>query len=202
MNTQLYNIICLSNQQWDYPLPTNKKHVMSRLAERGHKVLFVDPPINTGRMFVRQVLGGKWGIGRLSTQTYRGGTALIYSPLKPIPSAGVTAGWHISKIQKVLGYTPKVELKDGIRDQVNNLLKNLNVEDTDKLNSASKVACWCEVRITSFGARAPNRSIKASIIIDFPLPVSPVNTVSPEVNSSSSCSIKRKWVIFNRTSIF
>ena len=56
----------------------------------------------------------------------------------------------------------------GIRDQVNNLLKNLNVEDTDKLNSASKVACWCEVRITSFGARAPNRSIKASIIIYFP----------------------------------
>ena len=103
MNTQLYNIICLSNQQWDYPLPTNKKHVMSRLAERGHKVLFVDPPINTGRMFVRQVLGGKWGIGRLSTQTYRGGTALIYSPLKPIPSAGVTAGWHISKIQKLAG---------------------------------------------------------------------------------------------------
>src|SRR3989344_5987958 len=103
MNTQLYNIICLSNQQWDYPLPTNKKHVMSRLAERGHKVLFVDPPINTGRMFVRQILNGKWGIGRFLTQTYRSGTALIYSPLKPIPDARVTSSWHISKIQKLAG---------------------------------------------------------------------------------------------------
>ena len=37
-------IICLSNQFFDLPLKTNKHLVMQKLADRGYKVIFVDPP--------------------------------------------------------------------------------------------------------------------------------------------------------------
>ena len=36
-------IVCFSSAYWDEPLWTNKQHVMSRLAGRGHRVLYVDP---------------------------------------------------------------------------------------------------------------------------------------------------------------
>lgn len=37
-----FSIICLSSQPWDSPLPTNRQQIMSRAAERGHQVLFVE----------------------------------------------------------------------------------------------------------------------------------------------------------------
>lgn len=92
------NIICLSNQLWDFPLPTNKKHVMSRLALLGHNVLFVDPPINTGRLFARQILRGQWGLRRLITQEYRDGNVLVYTPLNTTPNGETTSRMHAQKI--------------------------------------------------------------------------------------------------------
>ncbi len=92
------NIICLSNQQWDFPFPTNKKHVMSRLSKLGHNVLFVDPPINTGRLFVRQILRKQWGFKRLFTQQYRNENTLIYSPLNAFPNGEVTSKMHADRI--------------------------------------------------------------------------------------------------------
>ena len=37
--------IILSNQYFDFELKTNKWHVATRLAQRGHEVVFVDPPL-------------------------------------------------------------------------------------------------------------------------------------------------------------
>lgn len=98
---QKLNIICLSNQQWDYPLPTNKRHIMERMGKLGHKVLFVDPPINTGRLLLRQISRGQWPAKRLLTQTYQEGNVLVYSPLKPIPDPKITTAWHVSKINSL-----------------------------------------------------------------------------------------------------
>ncbi len=95
------NIICLSNQLWDFPLPTNKKHVMSRLEKMGHNVLFVDPSINTGRLFLRQILKGQWGIKRLVTQTYEEGNATIYTPLNVMPSGDATSKLHAKRIAQL-----------------------------------------------------------------------------------------------------
>ena len=39
------NFILLSNQQFDFELKTNKWHVANQLVKKGHKVLFVDPPL-------------------------------------------------------------------------------------------------------------------------------------------------------------
>jgi len=62
-------IVILSNQLFDYPLKTNKWHVSTRLAERGHRVLFVDPPIRF-RKLAKQVFQGRWPLSRLVTSSY------------------------------------------------------------------------------------------------------------------------------------
>ncbi|KKS07502.1 MAG: Glycosyl transferase group 1 [candidate division WWE3 bacterium GW2011_GWE1_41_27] len=94
-----YNIICLSNQLWDYPLWTNKKHVMTRLEKLGHNVLFVDPPINTGRLFMRQILQGKWSPLKLLTKTQKMGNVLVFSPLDFSPAHEKHAELHAKAIQ-------------------------------------------------------------------------------------------------------
>ena len=98
---QKYNVICLSNQLWDFPLWTNKRHVMSRLPKIGHNVLFVDPPINTGRLFLRHVKQGKWSVGRIITKrkkTPEGVT--VYSPLNTHPISQKYSIKHAKQIDK------------------------------------------------------------------------------------------------------
>lgn len=101
-NKEKYNIICFSNQLWDYPNWTNKRHVMHRLAKKGHKVLFVDPPVNLGRVFLRQLLRGFWPLSRLFTQTKvdKNG-ALIYTPINLLPFYKITSFFHILKIKLI-----------------------------------------------------------------------------------------------------
>ncbi len=99
---QKYNIICLSNQLWDFPNWTNKRHVMSRMAKQGHKVLFVDPPINLGRVFMRQVLRGHWSLKRIFTQLKKSECgALVYTPINAIPITALTAKLHSLRIKKL-----------------------------------------------------------------------------------------------------
>lgn len=98
--SEKYNIVCLSNQLWDYPLWTNKKHVMTRLDGLGHKVLFVNPPINTGRLFLRQVFQGKWGPIKLLTKKKKDKDVLVFSPLDFSPAHEKHAEAHAKSIQK------------------------------------------------------------------------------------------------------
>lgn len=63
-------IIILSNQLFDFPLKTNKWHVATRLAARGHDVLFVDPPIRF-RKLAKQLFGERWPIKRVLTGSYQ-----------------------------------------------------------------------------------------------------------------------------------
>lgn len=98
--SEKYNIVCLSNQLWDYPLWTNKKHVMTRLDGLGHKVLFVNPPINTGRLFLRQVFQGKWGPLKLLTKKKKDKDVLVFSPLDFSPAHEKHAEAHAKSIQK------------------------------------------------------------------------------------------------------
>ena len=136
-----YNIICLSNQLWLSDYWTNKSHVMSRLSKLGHKVLFVEPPINTGNIFVRQVLAGNWSFRRLITQTKaeEQSGVLLYSPLNALPGANITSKWHISRITKVAqnSFDPQrrtilwvyhVQLKN-LLDYVNGLKHDILIYD-------------------------------------------------------------------------
>jgi len=99
---QKYNVICLSNQLWDFPLWTNKRHVMSRLPKLGHEVLFVDPPINTGWVFLRNLLRGKWSLKRILTQikkTEEGVT--VFSPLNLHTLSDKYSQSHSKRIDKI-----------------------------------------------------------------------------------------------------
>lgn len=96
-----HNIICLSNQLWDFPLWTNKKQVMSRMAKLGHNVLFVDPPINTGFVFLRYFLNRSWPIKRMVTQRKKDLGVDIYSPLYSIPLYEWLSKYHVFRINNI-----------------------------------------------------------------------------------------------------
>lgn len=106
-------IICLSNQLFDYPLKTNKWHVMTRLAERGHKVLFVDPPIRF-RKFLKQVFQGRWSLKRVMTLTYQPQKNLsVYTPVRFLPSRR-PLGHHFGKIILWIYHVEMENLEDYI----------------------------------------------------------------------------------------
>jgi len=98
-----YNIVCLSNQLWDFPNWTNKRHVMHRLAKLGHEVVFVDPPINLGRLLIRQIRRGEWSLKRLLWQQKEDKSGVvIYTPINPLPLSKITSLLHIKKINRLI----------------------------------------------------------------------------------------------------
>ena len=44
-----FSVICLSPQDWDTALPTNRQQIMLRAAQRGHHVLYVETGFFLGR---------------------------------------------------------------------------------------------------------------------------------------------------------
>ena len=100
---QKYNIICLSNQLWDFPNWTNKRHVMQRLAKAGHEVVFVDPPINFGRLFFKKLKRKEWSLKRMFTHVEEDKSgATIVTPLNVLPISTVTSRFHIKKINRLV----------------------------------------------------------------------------------------------------
>lgn len=96
---QKLNIICLSNQLWDFENWTNKKHVMMRLMNAGHNVIFVDPPINTGFVFLRHLKRGNWSLSRLFTQVKKiTKKSIIYTPLNWLPFTFLTSLFHVIRL--------------------------------------------------------------------------------------------------------
>lgn len=99
---QKFNIICLSNQLWDFENWTNKKHVMSRLMNAGHNVIFVDPPINTGFVFFRHLKRGNWTFNRILTQVKKiTKKSIVFTPLNLIPFTRITSLLHVLKIRRL-----------------------------------------------------------------------------------------------------
>jgi glycosyltransferase involved in cell wall biosynthesis len=56
-----FSIVCVSRQDWDAGLPTNRQQIMQRAAERGHRVLFVESGGHLGRHLWRLVTGPRRG---------------------------------------------------------------------------------------------------------------------------------------------
>ena len=52
-----FSIVCLSSQEWDLPLPTNRQQIMARAAARGHDVLFVETGDFVGKHLLRLLRG-------------------------------------------------------------------------------------------------------------------------------------------------
>ena len=106
---KIMKILFLSNQLFDYPLKTNKWHVATRVADRGHKVLFVDPPIRF-RKVVKQIFQGRWSLQRLINGFYPSGNSAKEKPfgfIFPNPK-----GWGIGRAGKNrLEVSPALNLK-------------------------------------------------------------------------------------------
>src|SRR3989344_6685158 len=133
------NIVCLSNQLWDYPLWTNKRHVMGRLAKRGFNVLFVDPPINTGRLFFKHLVAGRWSLKRLLTWIYQDDSVTIFSPLNFVPSNTFLIKLFTKKIKKIATKKFDKRLKtilwvyhvemDGLQEMIDSIKHDILVYD-------------------------------------------------------------------------
>ncbi len=140
-NKATYNIICFSNQLWDFPNWTNKRHVMGRLAEQGHTVLFVDPPINCGKVFLRQILRGHWGLKRLLFQTKKDPCgAIIFTPVSVLPFKQISAKIHATRIKKLAQkiFAPQQELFA----QQNSPKPKQETPRQNSLNSQQKTLMW------------------------------------------------------------
>ncbi len=99
-------IIFLSNQLFDYPLKTNKWHVATRVAKRGHPVLFVDPPIRF-RKFLKQIFQGRWSLRRILTFTYRPYRDLVLQESSvPAPQKNSSQHFQKSRYENLIVYTP------------------------------------------------------------------------------------------------
>ncbi|MCA9308606.1 MAG: glycosyltransferase [Patescibacteria group bacterium] len=75
---------------------------MTRLAQQGHNVLFVDPPINVGNVFFTQIKRGLWSISRVIKQyliTSEG--AIVYTPLNVLPITSITSKLHARRIKSL-----------------------------------------------------------------------------------------------------
>ena len=102
LHVNKYNIICFSNQLWDFPNWTNKRHVMTRLAQQGHSVIFVDPPINPGFVFFRQVFRKLWSFVRVLTQVKLDESgAYVYTPINWVPFSKLSTNYHIWRIKQL-----------------------------------------------------------------------------------------------------
>jgi len=61
MTDPAFSIVCVSRQDWDAGLPTNRQQIMIRAAQRGHRVLFVESGGHIGRHLWRLVTGPNRG---------------------------------------------------------------------------------------------------------------------------------------------
>lgn len=77
-----FNVICFSNQLWDYPNWTNKRQVMYRLGEQGHRVIFVDPTINFGKVLLTQFKKGFFNLKRLILGYKIDENVLVFTPIR------------------------------------------------------------------------------------------------------------------------
>ncbi len=65
-----FSIVCVSRQDWNTGLPTNRQQIMRRAAERGHRVLFVESGGHLGRHLWRLATGP--GRGSLARRLFGG----------------------------------------------------------------------------------------------------------------------------------
>ncbi|MBF0287878.1 MAG: glycosyltransferase [SAR324 cluster bacterium] len=70
-----YDIVLISTADWDYPFWTNKQHISSRLAEHGHRILYVES------LGLRQLTASYRDLERVFQRTKR--SLLLVRNLKP-----------------------------------------------------------------------------------------------------------------------
>jgi len=81
---------------------TNKQHVMSRLAKRGNRILYVDPLIRV-RKFIKHIFLGRYTPRRILTFVKQFEENLIvYSPVKVLLSERWETDFNIRRINKLI----------------------------------------------------------------------------------------------------
>ncbi|MEX0816680.1 MAG: glycosyltransferase [Gaiellales bacterium] len=64
MAKRVFSIVCVSSEDWDAALPTNRQQIMLRAAQRGHRVLFLETSQFLGKHLWRLVRGPRRSLFR------------------------------------------------------------------------------------------------------------------------------------------
>ncbi len=74
------DVVCLSNQPWDFELWTNKKQITSRLRDRDYRVLFVDPPLRIS--ILKKIKDKRISLKNLFSAVVESKKLSVYSPFR------------------------------------------------------------------------------------------------------------------------
>ncbi len=74
---------------------------MNRVSQKGHNILFVDPPINLGNVFLKHFLKGEWSPKRILTRVKKDSGTTIFSPLDYLPAHEKLSLGHVNKINSI-----------------------------------------------------------------------------------------------------
>jgi glycosyltransferase involved in cell wall biosynthesis len=89
-----FTVVCLSPQPWTIDLPTNRQQIMRRVAERGHRVLYVE----TGPFIGRHLSGVLRGPGRRSPVRQLVGTEDVAPGVRATKAPNVLPWGHRHRI--------------------------------------------------------------------------------------------------------
>ncbi len=107
---QTYTFIVLSNQPFDLPLKTNKWHIATRLAKRGHQVIYVDPPLRF-KALKAFIKNPSLNLSALFMSTERKSENLmVYRPANLFnfwPFSLINTSMHSGQIKKILNMFPR-----------------------------------------------------------------------------------------------
>jgi glycosyltransferase involved in cell wall biosynthesis len=97
-----FSIICLSPQEWDAPLPTNRQQIMRRAGRQGHRVLFVETGDFLGKHLLRLLRGPARG-------------SLL---AKIIRTSAVAPGVEVAKAPNVLPWGQRFRVSAAVNGRV------------------------------------------------------------------------------------
>jgi len=104
-NKIFYTFLILSNQNFDFDLKTNKWQVANILANKGHKVVFVDPPIRF-KALTRFLKSPSLNLLNLFSRTQiKNKNLIVYSPANILnfkPFSYFNIWFHVNNIKKLL----------------------------------------------------------------------------------------------------
>lgn len=127
-NKNHYIFIILSNQPFDLELKTNKWHVANVLANRGYKVIFVDPPLRFQALkkFLKKP---SLHLSRLFYKTEKKNDNLIvYSPANLFnfwPFSAFNTKMHSTKINGLIQYFEDLIKEDNKKENINASVKKI-----------------------------------------------------------------------------
>ena len=175
-----FSIVCVSRQDWDTGLPTNRQQIMLRAAQRGHRVLFVESGGHLGRHL--------W---RLAKGPNRGSLARrLFGAEEPAESVSV---------EKALTIAPWGQ-KFSLSNRINSRLTGLRVRKAAKRLDGPRILWLYDPTAFELVGRAGEDLTVYDVVDDYAEQVGPDERRRRFVTRADEEAASRSQVVFATTS--